>query len=133
MPSTASKDTGKRDVKGTLTVAEAYTNDVGRRIARIDPKVAEELRLSTGDAIEITAEQKKKKTTVLNWPAYTQDYGKGLIRIDGYTRSKLDVGINDRVDVRKAEVRKAKSIVLAPTEPLRIMGAEVYLAGVLDG
>jgi transitional endoplasmic reticulum ATPase len=31
------------------------------------------------------------------------------------------------------EVRKAKSIVLAPTEPLRIMGAEIYLAQVLEG
>ncbi len=29
-------------------------------------------------------------------------------------------------------MRESKSIVLAPTEPLRIMGAEVYLAGVLE-
>jgi len=30
-------------------------------------------------------------------------------------------------------VKKAKSIVIAPTESLRIMGAEAYLTGVLDG
>ncbi len=130
LPRVVGEDKSKHDIGVSLTVAEAYTTDVGRRIARIDPKVAEELGLSTGDAIEITAE--KEKTTVLNWPAYQEDYGKGLIRIDGYSRSKLDVGINDRVDVRKVEVKKAKSIVIAPTEPLRIMGAEVYLAGVLE-
>lgn len=130
MPRTVGEDRSRHNIKVSLTVAEAYTIDVGRRIARIDPKVAEELKLSTGDAIEISAE--KEKTTVLNWPAYQEDYGKGLIRIDGYTRSKLDVGINDRVEVRKAEVKKAKSIVIAPTEPLRIMGAEAYLAGVLE-
>jgi len=116
----------------TLRVAEANSRDVGRRIARVDPKAAQELGLSTGDAIEISSAQ-RKKTTVLNWPAYQQDHGKGLIRIDGFTRHKLDVGINDTVDVRKVEAKEAQSITLAPTEPLRIMGAEEYLSGVLEG
>jgi transitional endoplasmic reticulum ATPase len=116
----------------TLRVAEADSRDVGRRIGRIDPKVAQELGLSTGDAIEISSAQ-RKRTTVLNWPAYQQDYGKGLIRIDGYTRNKLDVGINDTVDIRKVEAKEAQTVTLAPTEPLRIIGAEDYLSGVLEG
>jgi transitional endoplasmic reticulum ATPase len=116
----------------TLRVAEANSQDVGRRIARVDPKVAQELGFSTGDALEISSAQ-RKKTTVLNWPAYQQDYGKGLIRIDGFTRNKLDVGINDIVDIRKVEAKEAQTITLAPTEPLRIMGAEEYLSGVLEG
>jgi transitional endoplasmic reticulum ATPase len=115
-----------------LRVAEADSRDVGRRIGRIDPKVAQELGLSTGDVIEISSTQ-RKKTTVLNWPAYQQDYGKGLIRIDGYTRNKLDVGINETVDIKKVEAKEAQTVTLAPTEPLRIMGAEDYLAGVLEG
>ena len=116
----------------TLRVAEADSRDVGRRIGRIDPKVAQELGLSSGDAIEISSTQ-RKKTTVLNWPAYQQDYGKGLMRIDGYTRNKLDVGINETVDIKKVEAKEAQTVTLAPTEPLRIMGAEDYLAGVLEG
>jgi transitional endoplasmic reticulum ATPase len=116
----------------TLRVAEADSRDVGRRIGRIDPKVAQELGLSTGDAIEISSAQ-RKRTTVLNWPAYQQDYGKGLMRIDGYTRNKLDVGINDTVDIRKVEAKEAQTVTLAPTEPLRIIGAEDYLSGVLEG
>ena len=116
----------------TLRVAEADSRDVGRRIGRIDPKVVQELGLSSGDAIEISSTQ-RKKTTVLNWPAYQQDYGKGLIRIDGYTRNKLDVGINETVDIKKVEAKEAQTVTLAPTEPLRIMGAEDYLAGVLEG
>jgi transitional endoplasmic reticulum ATPase len=116
----------------TLRVAEADSRDVGRRIGRIDPKVAQELGLSSGDAIEISSTQ-RKKTTVLNWPAYQQDYGKGLMRIDGYTRNKLDVGINETVDIKKVEAKDAQTVTLAPTEPLRIMGAEDYLAGVLEG
>ena len=131
MSSTEKGDRGNSD-SITLRVANANSRDVGRRIARVDPKAAQELGLSTGDAIEISSAQ-RKKTTVLNWPAYQQDHGKGLIRIDGYTRNKLDVGINDTVDVRKVEAKEAQSITLAPTEPLRIMGAEEYLSGVLEG
>src|ERR671915_358156 len=132
----SSKEKGDRSNNNsnavTLRVAEANSRDVGRRIARVDPKTTEEIGLSTGDAIEISSAQ-RKKTTVLNWPAYQQDYGKGLIRIDGYTRNKLDVGINDAVDIRKVEAKEAQTVTLAPTEPLRIMGAEEYLSGVLEG
>ncbi len=116
----------------TLKVAEASSRDVGRRIGRVDPKVSSEMGISTGDAIEISV-GKNKKTTVLNWPAYQEDYGRGLIRIDGYTRNKLEVGINDTVDIRRVETKEAQQITLAPTEPLRIMGAEEYLASFLEG
>jgi transitional endoplasmic reticulum ATPase len=90
------------------------------------------MSLSTGDAIEISA-GKNKKTTILHWPAYQEDYGRGLIRIDGYTRNKLEVGINDTVDIRRVETKEAQQITLAPTEPLRILGAEEYLASFLEG
>ncbi|MGB9758940.1 MAG: hypothetical protein ACPLZG_03800, partial [Thermoproteota archaeon] len=48
-----------------LRVAEALSTDVGRGIARIDPLVAEQLDLKTGDAIEIVG---KKRTFALVWP-----------------------------------------------------------------
>ncbi|MEM2855694.1 MAG: CDC48 family AAA ATPase [Candidatus Nitrosocaldaceae archaeon] len=115
----------------TLLIAEAHPNDVGRRIARIDPKVTKELNLSTGDAVEVTSDS--AKIVVLNWPAYPQDYGKGLIRLDGYSRNRLGVGINDRVSIRKVEIKDAQKITLAPTEPLRIYDAEDYLLGLLKG
>jgi transitional endoplasmic reticulum ATPase len=115
----------------SLKVAEAEQRDVGRKIARIDPEIAERLNVSTGDALELSS--LGKKNTVLSWPAKDTDRGKGLIRIDGYIRNKLDVGINDTVEVRKVETKDAKSITLAPTEPLRIVGAEEYLSEYLNG
>src|SRR6266487_3447911 len=105
--------------------------DVGRKIARIDPNIAERLNISTGDALELSS--LGKKSTVLSWPAKDSDRGKGLIRIDGFTRNRLDVGINDTIEVRKVESKDAKSITLAPTEPLRIVGAEEYLVEYLNG
>ncbi|HZE77142.1 MAG TPA: CDC48 family AAA ATPase [Nitrososphaeraceae archaeon] len=100
-------------------------------MARVDPEVAERLNITSGDALELSSVG--KKTTVLSWPARSSDRGKSLVRIDGYTRNKLEVGINDQIEVKKVESRDAKSITLAPTEPLRIVGAEEYLAEYLNG
>ena len=115
----------------SLKVAEAEQRDVGRKIVRIDPEIAERLNITSGDSLELSS--LGKKTSVLNWPARESDRGKGLIRIDGYTRNKLDVGINDQVEVKKVISKDAKSITLAPTEPLRIVGAEEYLSEYLNG
>src|SRR5919202_1600480 len=115
-----------------LKVVEvAEQRDVGRKIARIDPDIAEHLNISAGDALELSSG--RKKTTVLSWPAREVDRGKRLIRIDGYIRNKLEVGINDSVEVRKVQSKDAKSITFAPTEPLRIVGAEEYLGEYLNG
>lgn len=119
------------DVETSLKVAEAEQSDVGRRIARVDPKVARQLNLSAGDALEISS--LGKKTNVLCWPARENDAGKGLVRIDGYLRNRLDVGINDSVEIRKVQSKTAEKVTLAPTEPLRIVGAEGYLQEYLLG
>jgi transitional endoplasmic reticulum ATPase len=115
----------------SLKVAEAEQSDVGRKIARVDPNVARQMGLSTGDALEISS--LGKKTTVLCWPARENDTGKGLVRIDGYLRNRLDVGINDSVEIKKVQSKSAEKVTLAPTEPLRIVGAEGYLQEYLLG
>jgi hypothetical protein len=115
-----------------LKVAEvSEQRDVGRKIAHIDPDIAERLNVSTGDTLELSS--LGKKSTVLSWIAKESDRGKGLICIDGFTRNSLDVGINDTIEVRKVESKVAKSITLAPTEPLRIVGADDYLVDYLNG
>ena len=113
-----------------LRVAEAHGRDVGRGIARIDPKIVEEMGLVPGDVVEISG---KRRTVALVWPGYAEDYGKGFIRIDGYIRNNAGVSIDEKVTVMKIEAKKAIKITLAPTEPLRIMGAEEYLRHLLEG
>ena len=114
----------------TLRVADAYQRDVGRGIARVDPKVVDELGLTSGDVIQIIG---KKKTTALSWPGYESDSGKGTIRIDGYLRNNAGVSIDDKVTIRKIEAKIAQRVTLAPTEPLRIVGGEEYLSQLLEG
>ena len=113
-----------------LKVEEAKARDVGRGIARIDPEVAEEMGLTPGDVILIEG---KKKTACIYWPGYAEDAGKGIIRIDGSTRKNAGVGIDDKVKVKKIKAKTAEKVVFAPTEELRIIGIEDYLAHVLEG
>jgi transitional endoplasmic reticulum ATPase len=124
-------DTSKLSNTATLKVAEAEQRDVGRKIARVDPDIAEALNIVSGDALELSSIG--RKTTVLSWPAKENDRGKGLIRMDGFIRNRLDVGINDLVEIKVVESKIAKDITFAPTEPLRIMGAEEYLTEYLNG
>jgi len=113
----------------SLRVAEAQSRDVGRGIARIDPKISSEIGFSAGDVVEIHG---KKKTVAIYWPGYQEDYGKGIIRIDGYTRNNAGAGIDEKVDIKKVDAKEAKKITIAPTEPLRIMGGEEYLKQILE-
>ena len=114
----------------TLKVAEAYPQDAGRGVVRIDPKIAQELGLTSGDVVEIVG---KKKTYAIYWIGRPEDYGRGVIRMDGYIRNNAGVAIDDKVQVRKVQVKQAQRVTLAPTEPLRIVGAEEYLLSVLEG
>ncbi|MCD6511822.1 MAG: CDC48 family AAA ATPase, partial [Thaumarchaeota archaeon] len=113
-----------------LRVAEALRRDVGRGIARIDPKVLNEMGWETGDVVEIIG---KRRTCALIWPARPEDYGKGIIRIDGYTRRNAGTGIDERVKVRRIEARRAEKVTLSPTEPLRILDGEEYVRSILEG
>ena len=116
--------------KVSLKVAETNPKFVGRGMALVDPKVMEEMDLSTGDVIEVSG---KKKSYVLLWSSQSEDQGKKLIRIDGYTRNNIGVGIDDTVSVRKVNVKKAEQVILAPTEELNIVGLEDYLPELLEG
>jgi transitional endoplasmic reticulum ATPase len=124
------KDFNNNNSKVSLKVAETNPKFVGRGMALVDPKVMEEMDLSTGDVIEISG---KKKSYVLLWSSQREDQGRKLIRIDGYTRNNIGVGIDDVVSVRKVNVKKAEQVILAPTEELNIVGLEDYLPELLEG
>jgi len=125
-----SDKSNKSDTKTVLRVAEAKHRDVGRSMARLDPKVMEKLDLSTGDVIEIRG---KTSTAAIAWPSYPEDAGLGLVRIDGILRSNAQVGLGDSIEIRKITAKPATQVNIAPTEPLRLIGGERYLLRLLEG
>ncbi len=113
-----------------VTVKEAAHDDAGRGIARVSIEVMKKLGLVSGDVIEI---QGKKKAAAIVWPGFAQDTGYGILRIDGNIRGNAGTGIDEKVRIAKSEAEYAKKIVIQPTQPIRLVGGEQYLARVLRG
>src|SRR5712691_9000130 len=113
-----------------LRVAEAKPADAGRGIVRLDPEVMKILELKEGDVVLILG---AKATAAAVRRGYPEDANRGVIRMDGMQRRNAGVGIDDKVGLRKALARPAEKVSLAPTEPIRIMGGEEYMAQVLKG
>ncbi|MDD1696164.1 MAG: CDC48 family AAA ATPase [Methanoregula sp.] len=113
-----------------VTVKEAAHEDAGRGIARVSIEVMKKLGLVSGDVIEI---QGRKKAAAIIWPGFQQDTGYGILRIDGNIRGNLGTGIDEKVRIRKSEAEYAKKVVIQPTQPIRLVGGEQYLARLLRG
>ncbi len=116
----------------TLKVVEAQAKDVGRAIARIDPKDMERLGLGVGDCIQIEG---KRKTVAKVMPAYPEDRGKSTIHIDGLIRENAKAGLDEKVAIAKATAKPAEKIVLAPLTVMRSArrGGHEYLGRLLEG
>ncbi len=99
-----------------LKVAEAFQNDIGRGIARIDSKAKSQLGVSTGDVIKLVG---KKAALAIVWQAHQDDEGLEMIRIDGILRQNTGISLGDKVRVEVSEVKEAKKIILAPKEQIR--------------
>jgi transitional endoplasmic reticulum ATPase len=113
-----------------VTVKEAAHDDAGRGIARVSIEVMKKLGLVSGDVIEI---QGKKKAAAIVWPGFAQDTGAAILRIDGNIRGNAATGIDEKVKIRKSEAEYATRLVIQPTQPIRLVGGEQYLARVLRG
>ena len=114
-----------------LKVAEAFQNDIGRGIVRIDSKTKTELGVSTGDIVKLTG---KKSALAIVWQAHQDDEGLEMIRIDGILRQNAGVGLGDKVKVEAVETKDAKKLVLAPKEAVRYSaGFDTYVKKRLVG
>ena len=114
-----------------LKVAEAFQNDIGRGIARVDSKAKSELGVSTGDIIKLTG---KKAALAIVWQAQQDDEGLDMIRMDGILRQNVGVGLGEKVRIEPVHTKVAKKVVLAPQEAVRYsVGFDQYVKKRLIG
>ncbi|MGA2300489.1 MAG: CDC48 family AAA ATPase [Candidatus Acidiferrum sp.] len=120
------------DTQLTLKVVEAQPKDVGRAIARIDPKDMEHLGLEVGGCVEIEG---KRRTVAKVMPAYPDDRGKSTIQIDGLIRENAKAGLDEKVTITKVSAKSAEKLVLAPITLMRSAhrGGDQYLGKLLEG
>ena len=95
-----------------LRVQKAKKRDIGRNIIRIDQKTMEELKIQTGDVIEVIG---KKTSAGIAWPSYPQDSGLGIVRVDSRLQKNTGTKIDDILEIRKVKAETAQNIVLAPS------------------
>jgi len=113
-----------------VVVKEAARDDAGRGIARLSIEMMRALDVVSGDVIEILG---KRRATAIVWPGFPQDTNLGILRIDGTIRGNAGTGVDEKVKIRKVEVGIARKVVIQPTQPIRLVGGEQYLARVLRG
>ena len=76
----------EEEVAVKLKVAEALSKDVGRALARMDPKDMEELGVAIGDFVELIG---KRKAVCKAMPVYRELRGQSRIQLDGLSRENL--------------------------------------------
>lgn len=87
-----------------LKICESYTRDVGRGVIRIDYDTMDELKLSTGDIVELAG---KRKCYAKALPLYPSDEGKKRITMDAITRKNLDVMTGFKIEIKKIKCKPA--------------------------
>ncbi|WP_268541540.1 CDC48 family AAA ATPase [Candidatus Nitrosotenuis cloacae] len=114
----------------TLKIDEIAQRHVGKGIAVIDPKVAKDNKLQTGQIVELLA---NKKTHVKIWPGSADDFGSGVIRIDGLTRHNIGAGIGEKVQIKTVDSAEAEQVVLSPVEKISVEGLQEYMSSLYEG
>ena len=125
--------TRRREGKGVkLRVKDAFKEDAGRGIVRIDPEIINQLSLRTGDVLEISHPLVNKRSAALLYPGKREDRGMGIIRIDPSLRRNLGASLDDIVEIRKIDAALANKVTFAGLEESIIVRTPQQLARKLD-
>ena len=117
----------------TLKVKEALPKDVGRAIARIDPKDMESMGIEVGEIVVIEG---KRRTPAKAMPLFLEDRGKGVAQIDGITRENAQIGLDEKVTIQKTSQRPASKITLSPITSVGSFEKEKdakYIGSLMEG
>ena len=120
----------KKDMK--LRIKDAFKEDTGRGIIRIDPNIINELGFKIGDVIEISHPALKKKTAALLSTGKTEDKGSNIIRMDPSERRNINASIDDYVEVRKISSSPAQSITFAGLDSSFLIRDSQQLTRILE-
>jgi transitional endoplasmic reticulum ATPase len=100
-----------RDVPGEaqLRVGEAFLEDMGRGLVRLDAEDLRRLHAVPGDVLQVTG---ARSTVARAAEAPESHCGQLLAMIDGITRGNAQVGVDDWATIRKVPFKPADSLLL---------------------
>lgn len=92
-----------------LRVGEAFLEDMGRGLVRLDAEDLRRLHAVPGDVLQLTG---RRSTVARAAEAPESHCGQLLAMIDGITRGNAQVGVDDWVTIRKVPFKPADSLLL---------------------
>src|SRR5512132_109279 len=90
-----------------LRVGEAFLDDTGRGLVRLDAEDLRRLNAVPGDVLQVTG---RRSTVARAAEAPESHCGQLLAMIDGITRGNAQVGVDDWVAIRKLPVKPADAL-----------------------
>ncbi|MFX1273700.1 MAG: AAA family ATPase [Promethearchaeota archaeon] len=115
-----------------VRIKDAFKEDAGRGIVRIDPEIIKELNFKSGDVIEIIHPIVNKKTAAVLMTGKSEDANTNIIRIDPSLRRNLNASIDDYVEIRKIEAILADNLILSGLDQSYIIRDIQQLTRILD-
>ena len=113
---------GPAETRITLRAGEALLEDVDTGVVRIAPAHMEELGAVPGGGIAVIG----ARTTVARvMPAPAEYHGRHLLQMDGVTRENAGVTLNSKVEVAAVAAPFARTMLIAPLEPLGLDADDV--------
>ncbi len=113
-----------------LKVAEAYQDDIGYNVVRIDTSSMHQIGVRPGEYVEIEG---NRKTVAQVDRAKPADLNLRIIRMDGTTRKNAKATIGENVIVRAANVTEADEVTLAPMSNGNVKISPQILNHMLNG
>jgi len=96
-----------------LRVAEAFLEDMGRGLVRLDADDLKRLSAVPGDVLLIKG---RRATVARAAQAPSSHCGQGLVLIDGTTRGNAQIGVDEWATLRKIPFKAADSLLLATVQ-----------------
>jgi len=96
-----------------LRIKDAFKDDFGKGIARIDPEIVLESNIEVGDTICIYNDSTKKTTAAMVFPSVVKDNGTNIIRIDALLRRNLNASLEDIIRTKKTQNHLAQQVSFA--------------------
>ncbi|MFO7797698.1 MAG: CDC48 family AAA ATPase [Promethearchaeia archaeon] len=115
-----------------VRVKDAFKQDAGRGIVRVDPELVNLQGWKTGDVIAISHPKTIEKTAALLYPGRSEDKGTNVIRMDASLRRNLGASIDDIVLIRKVDAALADKVTFAGLEEAVILRNSQQLASKLE-
>ena len=97
----------------TLTVREAWPNDVGRGVIRLDPVDMAGIGVRPGEIVRLLG---NRITAARAMPATVTNRGKSVAQVDGLQRGNAGVHLDEPLRIDRAVVSVAQTITLTPCD-----------------